>query len=381
MPTAKTFKVEISDQAIADLHQRLDMTRWPDQLTDAGWEQGTEIGYLKELVAYWRHGFDWRAQELKLNALDQFTLEFDGLRTHFIHQRSPHANAQPLLLNHGWPGSVVEFLELIPRLVEPEKFGGRKEDAFHVVAPSLPGYGFSEPAHESGMHTRAIAARHIELMRLLGYERFICQGGDWGAMITRQVADLAPERCEAIHLNMVLAAPADANEPYANVTETEQQRLEEDAKISRDGMGYYKIHATKPQSLGYALHDSPVGLCAWIAEKFQRWTDCDGEIRNAVSWDTLLTNISWYWFSGSITSSMRLYYEHRQHKDPVRRIEVPTGAAIYPVELLRPPRAWVEASYNLVHWYEADSGGHFAALEKPQAFAEDLWCFREALRG
>ncbi|MBB3047711.1 microsomal epoxide hydrolase [Litorivivens lipolytica] len=379
MSEPKSFTVHISDQAISDLNQRLDLTRWPDQVDDVGWTQGAELNYLRELVQYWRNEFDWRAQEAKINQLDQFTLEFDGLTTHFIHQRSPHANARPLLLNHGWPGSIIEFLDVIPRLTQPEKFGGRAEDAFHVVAPSLPGYGFSEAAHTLGMNTRAIAARHVELMKRLGYERFICQGGDWGAMITRQLADLAPEHCEAIHLNMVLAGPIDKERPMEGVTEAEIKRVEEDAAFSRSEMGYFKIQATKPQSLGYALNDSPVGLCGWLTEKFQRWTDCQGEIRNAVSWDTLLANISWYWFSGSITSAMRLYYEHRQHKDTVQKISVPTGAAIYPVELYRPPKAWVEATYNLVHWHEAGRGGHFAALEQPQDFVEDIWRFRSAL--
>lgn len=379
MSKIKPFTIAISDAAIADLHRRLDQARWPDQLNDSDWSYGTDLDYLKALVDYWRRDFDWRAQEARLNGFDHYQVAFDGLNTHFIHQRSPHKNATPLLLNHGWPGSIVEFLEVIPRLTEPDKFGGRAEDAFHVVSPSLPGYGFSEAAHEPGMNTRAIAKRHVALMELLGYDSYFCQGGDWGAMITRQVADLDPQHCRAIHLNMVLAGPPEQGDAMAGVSEAEQRRLDEDANFARHGMGYFKIQATRPQTLGYALQDSAVGLCAWLTEKFRSWTDCEGEIRNAVSWDILLTNIALYWFTDSITSSTRLYLEHSRRPDDVGFIGVPTGAALYPGELVRPPKAWVAANYNLVHWFEAERGGHFAALEQPAVFAEDLWRFRQAV--
>lgn len=376
----KPFTVAISDDDIVDLHQRLDRARWPDQLNTSDWAYGTDLATLQALVHYWRHDFDWRQQEAALNRYNQFTLAFDGLTTHFIHQRSPHANATPLLINHGWPGSIVEFLDVLPRLLEPEKFGGRVEDAFHVVAPSLPGYAFSEAAKSPGMHTRAIAERHSKLMALLGYDSYLCQGGDWGAMITRQLADLDPQHCKGVHFNMLLAGPPADGDPMAGLSEQERQRLQGDAAFAKEGMGYYKLQATRPQTLGYGLNDSPVGLCAWLTEKFYSWTDCDGDIRNAVSWDRLLTNISLYWFTQSITSSTRLYYEHRRHKDTVQRVKLPTGATIYPGELVRPPRAWAEASYNLIHWFEAEKGGHFAALEQPQVFAEELWRFAQALQ-
>ena len=374
------FRVAIPDTAITDLQQRLDGARWPDQVNTADWAYGTDIHYLRELVAYWRHDFDWRAQEEALNCFDQYTLTFDQLSTHFIHQRSPHDHATPLLINHGWPGSIVEFLDVIPRLTEPEKYGGSAEDAFHVVAPSLPGYGFSEAAREPGMNTRAIAQRHSRLMALLGYDSYLCQGGDWGAMITRQLADLDSAHCKAVHFNMLLAPMPEGDNPMAGVTEIETRRLQEDAAFAKDGMGYFKLQATRPQSLGYGLNDSPLGLCAWLTEKFHAWTDNDGDLRSAVSWDRLLTNISFYWFTQSITSSARLYYEHRRHRDTVSRIDVPTGAAIYPGELLRPPRAWAEQAYNLVHWFEADKGGHFAALEQPEVFSADLWRYMHTLR-
>lgn len=379
MTDVKPFHIAVPDSEVKDLHYRLDHTRWPDQLNDDDWSYGTELSYLRELVKYWRNEFDWRQQETLLNSFDQFTVDIDGLRTHFIHQRSPHADATPLIINHGWPGSIVEFLDLIPRLIEPEKFGGRVEDAFHVVAPSLPGYGFSDAARSPGMNTRAIARRHQTLMAVLGYDSYVAQGGDWGSMVTRHLAETDSEHCRAIHLNLVVALPEDDKNPMQGVSEEEQAFLAEDSRFRKDEMAYFKIQATKPQTLGYALQDSPVGLCAWLTEKFRTWTDCDGEIRNAISWDTLLTNISLYWFSNSITSSVRLYREHMQHPEPQNKISVPTGAAVYRRELVRPPRAWVEASYNLIHWHQAERGGHFAAMEQPQAFAEDLWRFKQAL--
>lgn len=381
MTDISPFRIAIADSAIVDLHRRIDSARWPDQVNDDDWSYGTELSYLRELVNYWRSDFDWRKQESLLNSFDQFTVELDGLSTHFIHQRSPHENATPLLINHGWPGSIVEFLELIPRLVEPEKFGGQAQDAFHVIAPSLPGYGFSEAATAPGMNTRAIARRHAALMAKLGYGSYICQGGDWGAMVTRHVAELDPDHCKAIHLNLVLALPADDQNPMKNVSDDEQRALAEDSRFRKEEMAYFKVQATKPQTLAYALQDSPVGLCAWLTEKFRTWTDCEGEIRNAVDWDTMLTNISLYWFSNSIGSSVRLYREHMQYPEPQNVISVPTGAALYKRELVRPPKAWVEASYNLVHWYKAEKGGHFAAMEQPQAFAEDLWRFKNVLDG
>jgi microsomal epoxide hydrolase len=384
MNSIRNFRLAISDDAILDLHARLDRTRWPDQLDDVGWSYGTELNYLRELVDYWRHAFDWRQAEAAINRFDQYLLAIDGLDTHFIHQRSPHAGAMPLIISHGWPGSIVEFLELIPRLTEPEKYGGRAEDAFHVVAPSLPGYGCSAAATAPGMTPHKIAQRHLELMTALGYERFVAQGGDWGTMVSRATAELAPERCRGLHLNMVLAEPPPAMaDPTAGLDEHERQALQDRQRMVTDGFGYYRQQSTRPQTLAYGLNDSPVGLCGWIAEKFQAWTDCEGEIRNAVSWDALLTNISLYWFTGTIGSSVRLYKEHevaQRQRPGLPYIDVPTGGAIYPCELMRPPRAWAERHYRLVHWFEAERGGHFAAFEQPQVFAADLWRFKQQLR-
>lgn len=385
MTHTRPFRIDIPESAINDLHQRLDRCRWPDQVDNADWRYGTEKNTLRELVHYWRHTFDWRLAETSINRFDQFHLEIDGLDTHFIHQRSPHPNATPIVITHGWPGSIVEFLELIPRLTEPERFGGHPDDAFHVVCPSLPGFGFSAASPAPGMHVRVIAGRHHKLMQALGYRRYVAQGGDWGAPITRSMAELAPLHCRAIHTNYVSAdPPQDTADPMADLNDKERQALKDFQQVRADGFGYYHIQSTRPQTLSYGLNDSPLGLCAWIAEKFHAWSDCAGDIRNVISWDALLTNISLYWFTGTIGSSVRLYRENAiamaSGAEPkIVRTDVPTGAAIYPREMWRPPRSWVERQYKLVHWYEADKGGHFAAMEQPELFAKDLWQFNRAV--
>ena len=380
MSAVRPFKIEISNDAINDLQQRLSNTRWPDQVNDDDWSYGTERSYLQALVDYWKNDFDWRAQENHLNQFDQFLLEIDGLDCHFIHQRSPHAHAKPMIITHGWPGCIVEFLELIPRLTEPEKFGGRAEDACHVVCPSLPGYAFSQAAKQPGMATRQIAERQVKLMAALGYDQYLAQGGDWGAMVTRHMADLDPEHCQALHLNMVLAfPPADIKDPMSVATDEEKAIFKDSQAFLEEGMGYFKIQSTRPQTLAYGLQDSPVGLCAWLTEKYRAWTDCDGEIKNTLNWDQLLTIVSLYWYSNSIASSMRIYCEETRNGHHVHRIDVPTGAAIYPKELVQSPKAWIEASYNLKHFAKLDKGGHFAALEQPALFAEDLWQFLQTI--
>lgn len=383
----RPFHAHVPDDAIRDLHDRLDASRWPDDLdlgADERWSFGIPKDYLRALVDYWRNGFDWRAAEARLNRFEQFIAPIDGLDVHFIHQRSPHHDATPLLLVHGWPGSVVEFLEVIPRLTEPEKFGGRASDAFHVVCPSLPGYGFSAAPRERGMTPRRIAERHAALMSLLGYERFVAQGGDWGAVIGRYLPDICADRLAGLHFNLAIPRPPeDVEDPLALVTPEERALLAAWDSDEWALTGYYHIQGTKPQTLAYGLADSPVGLAAWIAEKFHGWTHNSGDIRDAVSWDDLLTNIALYWFTGTIGSSIRLYREHfdvlRQGILPAPRCAVPTGLAIYPHEIWRQPRAWAEREYNLVHWYEAPRGGHFAALEQPDLFTRDLWAFHRRI--
>ncbi len=381
MSAPRPFRCEIPAARIIDLHERIDRARWPDQINDDAWSYGTELNYLRELVQYWRRDFRWSQAQTELNGFDHFLLDIDGLDLHFIHQRSPHASATPLLITHGWPGSIVEFLDLIPRLTEPEKFGGRPENAFHVVAPSLPGYGFSPGAREPGMHVQKVAERQIRLMAELGYTSYIAQGGDWGSAISLAVAALDPEHCEAVHVNLLmLPPPRDVANPMSLATAQERVLLERTARHQREGSAYMKLQMTKPQSLGYGLYDSPIGLCAWITEKFHDWSDCGGDIRNAVSWDRLLTNISLYWFTNSIVSSLRLYKETLGHSGatkPLAQPRVPFGMAVYPQDIYHVPRAWAERAFNVRHWFEASRGGHFAAMEQPQIFAEDLWRFKQ----
>ncbi|MES2258405.1 MAG: epoxide hydrolase family protein [Pseudomonadota bacterium] len=380
------FNIEVSREAIDDLHARLDRARWPDELPGTGWQYGMPKGLLREMASYWRNAFDVSAAIARINAFDQYRMPLAGLDLHFIHQRSPHAGATPLLLVHGWPGSIVEFLDVIPRLTQPELFGGRAEDAFHVICPSLPGYGYSAAPPGPGCGPRYVAQRHLALMTALGYERFVAQGGDWGAVTCRLLPDLAPERLIGLHLNLVAPVPpADVPDPAALCTQAEQAALATWQRHQKQNMGYVAIQASRPQTLAYGLADSPVGLLAWIGEKFHEWADHGGDLRDAVSRDALLTNVSLYWFSNSIGSSLRLYQEHfaglARGEGAGPRVDVPFGAAIYPGEFMRPPKAWIERTHRLVHWFEAERGGHFAAMEQPDIFARDLWRFHGTLRG
>ena len=365
------FTAHISDALLTDLNERLAKTRWPEQV-GADWRYGTPVTYLQALCAYWADGFDWRAQEAKLNAFDQFSTLIEGERLHFIHQRSPEPGARPLLLSHGWPGSVTEFLKVIEPLTNPRAHGGDPADAFHVVAPSIPGYGFSDAPREPGFDARAVARRFATLMARLGYERYFAQGGDWGSAISTWIGADDAAHCAAIHLNLVFVARP-KEEPMAGVSQAELDRANQRAAYMAEETGYQSIQSTKPQTLGYGLNDSPAGLASWIVEKFHGWTAHNGDHELAVSRDELLTNITLYWATQSITSSVRLYYENRHagNRYP-ERIETPTCVAIFPGELAIPPRRWVERQYNLVHWTEYPRGGHFAALEVPELLVPEI---------
>jgi microsomal epoxide hydrolase len=384
----RPFRWTVDEQAIADLHHRLDHTRWPEPFEDPQWSWGAERDTMEALVSYWRHAFDLPEAVARVNAFDQYLIEIDGFDLHFVHQPSPHANATPLILTHGWPGSVVEFLDLIPRLTEPERFGGQVEDAFHVVCPSIAGFGWSQTGSEPGIGPRQVARRHAALMAALGYERYLAHGGDFGAPITQLLADLDADHCEALHVSVLLVPPPAVDDPMALVADHEWAWLEDTKRHEREGTGYFHLQTTCPRTPAYALMDSPVGLCAWIAEKFHAWADTerDGhrDIRNAVSWDTLLTNVSLYWFSGCIGSSMRMYKElmvgfTSGDLPPVLPATRPLGVSVYPGELFKMPQAWVRHRHPVVYWHEASRGGHFAATELPQDFAEDLRAFRRAV--
>lgn len=380
------FQVAIAQPALDDLRNRLANTRLPDQIPDTSWDYGAELGYIEELLAYWANEFDWRAQEARINAFDQYKTVIDDVEMHFIHQRSANPDAIPLLIVHGWPGSVSEFLDIIPPLVDPTAHGGDAADAFHVIAPSLPGFGFSGIPEARGYNPEKIAQMLAALMERLGYDSYAIAGGDWGAIINRHLANHYPERLIGLHSNMILASPPADEEQRNRATAEELAITGARSAYMQNETGYQQIQGTKPQTLGYGLTDSPAGLAAWIVEKFHGWTDmpqgADGDLDDHFSKDDLLTNISIYWFTGAITSSTRIYYENRNTpaEKPIGYIDVPTGASIFPAEIYLIPRAWAEAAYDLRHWTIMPRGGHFAALEQPELYLNDLRDFFRTLR-
>jgi microsomal epoxide hydrolase len=379
--TFTPYRVDVADADLHDLRDRLRRTRFPNTITGSGWDAGTDLDYLRELVTYWIDGFDWRAQEARINAFEQFTTTIDDQNIHFVHARSPEPDALPLLLVHGWPGSIVEFLDVLGPLTDPVAHGGDAADAFHVVAPSLPGYTFSGPTHEAGWHPRRIAGAFVEIMAALGHDRYGAQGGDWGSIVTANVADLAPEQVVGLHLNFVVARPP--KDDPAPLSDADQETLAAMARWRRDEAGYQEIQGTKPQSLGYGLEDSPAGLAAWIVEKFRTWSDCDGDVERSFTKDQLLTNVTAYWATATATSSTRLYREMRlagREAMPSGFVGVPTGITDFAGEITRMPRSWVESSYNVVRWTEQPRGGHFAAMEVPDLFVEEVRAFFAPLR-
>jgi len=374
------FEIRVDDSVLEDLRERLERTRLPDQIEGVGWDYGIPMDYLGILIDYWIESYDWRAQEALLNQLSHYRTMIDGQSIHFLHALSPHPDALPLVMTHGWPGSIVEFLAVIPRLTHPEDHGGQGADAFHVVAPSLPGYGFSEPTRTPGWDVRRIASAWAELMSRLGYARYVAQGGDWGAQVSMRLAALDSEHCAALHLNMPVGSPP--SEPV-ELSPEDQRDLADMAEFQRLEGGYASEQGTKPQTLGVGLNDSPAGLLAWIVEKFRTWSDCDGDPENCFTKDQLITNVMLYWATGTAASAARLYRETMQGgslSDPIPYIEAPTGVGRYPKEILRWPRAWVERQYNLTHWAPMPRGGHFAAMEQPELFSEDLRRFFRTVR-
>jgi pimeloyl-ACP methyl ester carboxylesterase len=337
---------------------------------------------MKELVDYWRTRYDWRAHEARLNRLRHFAVDVDGIDLHFIHEPGVGPAPMPLLLSHGWPGSIVEFERILPMLTDPARFGGDPADAFTVVAPSLPGYGFSFRPNQPRFAVEEIADTFARLMTdVLGYRRFAAQGGDWGAFITSRLGLEYPERLAGIHLNLLAVRrdPALPDKP----NDEEQAYIKQLQHWLREETGYQSIQGTKPQTLAYGLTDSPVGLAAWIVEKFRTWSDCGGDVERSFSKDTLLTNVTLYWVTGAINSSFWPYYARVHRPWPLpdgKRITVPTAYAAFPREILLPPRAWAERSYNIQRWTVMPSGGHFAALEEPEALAADIRAFFRPLR-
>jgi epoxide hydrolase len=376
------FRIAVPDDELDDLRGRLRATRWPDQLPDAGWSYGTDLDYLRPLARYWADEYDWRRHETALNEFPQFLTTIDGQRIHFVHARSAVPEALPLVLTHGWPGSFAEFAALIGPLTDPGAHGGDPADAFHVVVPSLPGYGFSGPTTEPGWDVRRIAGAWAALMSDLGYGRYGAQGGDWGSFVARHLADLDAVHMCGVHVNMITASPPGEPDDLADLSDRETAALGRTQDYLTTGSGYVAIQSTRPQTLAYGLTDSPAGLLSWIVEKFWAWTDHDGHPEDAVSRDEILTDVSIYWFTRTAGSSARLYYESLR-SGAVRApavTAVPLGVASFPAEIVSGRRRWVERENNLVHWSELDRGGHFAALEEPDLLVEDIRTFFRGLR-
>ena len=381
----RPFTLDVPDDVLRDLHARLDRVRWPDAPPQGdAWDFGTSLAYLQELVEYWQRDFNWRAQEAKLNAFPQYVAEAGGIDVHFWHVPGQGPDPLPLLLSHGWPGSVWEFHKVIPLLTDPGAHGGDPRDAFTVVAPSLPGYTLSFTPGQPRFGAPAIADAFVELMRdVLGYQRFAAQGGDWGAFISAYLGLTQPEHVVGIHLNLIPLRREPLPASVVDDPALQAYRAELDNWL-REETGYSTIQATRPQTLAYGLTDSPVGLAAWIVEKFRRWSDCHGDVESRFSKDDLLTNIMLYWVTGAIGSSFWPYYARQHDGWPMpadRRVEVPVAYQSFPKDILHPPRGLVERAFNIQRWTESPSGGHFAALEEPERLVADVREFFRPLRG
>jgi pimeloyl-ACP methyl ester carboxylesterase len=379
-PTVRPFSIRIPESDLDSLQQRLAATRWPDAETPSDWTQGLPLAYAQELCDYWQNDYQWREREAYFNGFPQFLTELDGLDIHFIHVQSAEAQARPLLMTHGWPGSVVEFHKVIGPLVDPVAYGGRAEEAFHVVCPSLPGYGFSAKPTQTGWGVERIAAAWDTLMQRLGYSRYFAQGGDWGSAVTTAIGLQNLGQCAGIHINMPNAgAPKDV---LANPDDKDKVALAGARYYAEWGAGYSKQQSTRPQTLGYGLVDSPMGQAAWIIEKFFEWTDCQGHPENALSRQELIDNVMFYWLPGTGASSARLYWESFGTAfggGAERQVTLPTGCSIFPKEIVATPRRWAQQRYpNIVYWNELDRGGHFAAFEQPELFVQELRaCFTD----
>ncbi|MEV0344631.1 epoxide hydrolase family protein [Nonomuraea sp. NPDC050680] len=382
--TIMPFRIDVPQSDLDDLHRRLSAVRWPGELPDVGWSRGVPLAYLKELAEYWRTSYDWREHEAALNDIPQFTTEIDGQRVHFMHLRSPHPDALPLILTHGWPGSVVEFLKVIGPLTDPAAHGGDPADAFHLVIPSLPGFGFSGPTRETGWNSGRIARAWARLMSRLGYDRYGAQGGDLGALVTPELGRAATGQVVGVHVNAAsfgfIPFGDVSEEERATLTDAERARLGRAKEFMDDQSGYFKISATRPQTVAYALTDSPVGQLAWLVEKFKEWSFPAADLPEvAIDRDLLLTDVMLYWLTGTAGSVANLYYENMHanswHTSPAT---TPTGVAVFAHDL--PIRRYAEYGNNITHWSEFDRGGHFAAMEAPDLLTADIRTFFRPLR-
>jgi pimeloyl-ACP methyl ester carboxylesterase len=383
----RAFRIDIPQSDLDDLSRRLASTRWPDEVPGTGWSRGVPVSYLKELTEHWRMVYDWRTAEQRLNQFPQFITQIDGTDVHFLHIMSPEPTAKALLLTHGWPGSFAEFVDVIGPLSDPRAHDGDPADAFHLVIPSIPGYGFSGPTRQPGWDVRRIARAWAELMRCLGYDRYVAQGGDWGMPISLELGLAEPQHVAGVHLNMLATFPPDDPAAFAGLDEADLARLAFAGHFEQDGAGWRKIQSSRPQTISYGLTDSPVGQLAWIVEKFKEWTGSVERPEEAVDRDQLLTIVMIYWLTATAGSSAQLYYEsNRLDADFVRTwagpwaLAVPVGVAVFPADAVRPIRSFAEKILpTLTHWTEFDRGGHFAAMEQPELFVGDVRTFARSL--
>ena len=375
MSEIRPYRIEVPQADLDDLHRRLECTRWPEAEVVDDWTQGIPLSYVQDVCTYWLEQYDWRATEQRLNALPQFITEIDGLEIHFLHVRSPVDGATPLVLTHGWPGSIVEFHKVIGPLSDPVAHGGDAADAFHLVIPALPGFGFSGKPTQTGWSVDAIATAWTQLMSRLGYDRYFAQGGDWGAGVTASIGAQDPDHCMGLHTNMPVVAPS--GELLENLTPLEEDALKARKFYQDWDSGYSKQQSTRPQTLGYGLVDSPSGQAAWILEKFYQWTDCDGHPENVLTRDELLDNVMLYWIPASGASSARIYWESFG-RGSAADVNVPAGCSIFPKEIFKASERWIETRFKDLRYYNVlDKGGHFAAFEQPQTFVNELrQCFR-----
>jgi pimeloyl-ACP methyl ester carboxylesterase len=373
------YRISVGEDVLDDLRSRLRGTRWPEAELVDDWSQGVPLGWIRDVCGYWAEQYHWRRREALLNRFSQFTTEIDGLGIHFLHVRSPHPEAMPLIVTHGWPGSIVEFQKVVEPLTNPTAHGARAADAFHLVCPSLPGFGFSSKPTTTGWGVDRIASAWARLMDRLGYPRYGAQGGDWGSAVTTALGAQDPDHCAGIHITLAMGVrPNVEGQPSR-----EEVRALDGIKYYRDwDSGYSKQQSTRPQTLGYGLTDSPSGQAAWILEKFWAWTDCDGNPENVLSRDELLDNVMLYWVTASAASSARLYWQSfAPGRRTIHKVNIPTGVAVFPREIVAPVRRWMEGTYtDIRHWSEMPKGGHFAAFEQPEAFVRDVRDFFRELR-
>ena len=380
----RPFTIAVENSVLDDLRQRLADTRWPDEIPNTGWDYGSNLTYIKELVDYWRTDFDWRAQEAKLNAFNHFKSEVDGLDIHFIHEKGKGPNPIPLIITHGWPSCFFEMTKIIPLLADPASHGGDAADSFDVVAPSLPGFGFSDHAQDRGMEIQRVAGMWNKLMsQNLGYPKFGAQGGDIGSGVTARLGFAHSDTLYGIHLTSITRPTPYLGPGSKPITDAEQALITQRDKWFQDEGGYNHIQGTKPQTLAYGLNDSPVGLAAWIVEKYRTWSDCGGDVEKSYTKDELLTIVTIYWVTQTISSSTRMYFENQKNlwaMDKDQKVAAPAGMAMFPQEISKPPREWGERSYDVRRWTEMTKGGHFAALEEPQLLAEEVRAFFREFR-